>query len=256
MEFCREIIPTPNELFLILRSTEFQDNIWKQNDIIQYSSACGHNEHIAADFHIYIFQNEDLAIEYFHNCKGKLLKTIGLKCYEEVDITEEILIEKGTEINMPIMPYLITNTVSKWNDILDLPNKGFSIFNTKITSSIRSNTIFQYKEFIIVSSAPWLHSILFAYTMYEKIKQKTYDITNLLNETDLDDSNDYIDTINEMDMISLKKKLRRCAVCDKYPSNILQKWKICGKCKKKTYCSTECQTMDWPIHKQECSSSN
>lgn len=43
-----------------------------------------------------------------------------------------------------------------------------------------------------------------------------------------------------------------CVTCDKTSSNDV-KIKKCGHCKTVGYCSIECQTKDWPNHKQKCS---
>ena len=40
-----------------------------------------------------------------------------------------------------------------------------------------------------------------------------------------------------------------CARCQKPP---VQKHLLCGRCKRVTYCSKDCQTVHWPIHKQQC----
>ncbi|KAJ7064901.1 hypothetical protein C8F01DRAFT_780114 [Mycena amicta] len=42
-----------------------------------------------------------------------------------------------------------------------------------------------------------------------------------------------------------------CSVCYKTETKT-QKFQRCGKCKKQIYCSKECQTKDWPLHKTNC----
>jgi len=46
----------------------------------------------------------------------------------------------------------------------------------------------------------------------------------------------------------MKKKLRLCTNC-KTPSYNLKR---CSKCKKKWYCSVECQKKNWKFHKKNC----
>lgn len=46
--------------------------------------------------------------------------------------------------------------------------------------------------------------------------------------------------------VQLEKEV--CATCREYTEDI----KVCGKCKKRQYCSVECQRKDWRTHKQFC----
>jgi len=44
----------------------------------------------------------------------------------------------------------------------------------------------------------------------------------------------------------------QCNVCRRYDKDIHIQFKYCGACKKKAYCSKECQQADWKEHKREC----
>ena len=46
----------------------------------------------------------------------------------------------------------------------------------------------------------------------------------------------------------LEVRLRTCAVCSKVDFR-MQK---CGRCKSTHYCSSSCQSKDWPVHKLSC----
>jgi hypothetical protein len=61
--------------------------------------------------------------------------------------------------------------------------------------------------------------------------------------TDVDND---IDSSEETEFISIEPK--NCVICNK-PTN-----KRCSRCKNCSYCSKDCQTVDWPIHKLLCSS--
>ena len=46
-------------------------------------------------------------------------------------------------------------------------------------------------------------------------------------------------------------RIRTCAACGKREKR-LRSMKRCGKCHASFYCSTDCQRLDWPTHKQSC----
>ena len=47
-----------------------------------------------------------------------------------------------------------------------------------------------------------------------------------------------------------------CHTCKKFPSDPASPWSKCSRCKRVCYCSTACQTKDWPAHRNACHSSN
>ena len=47
-----------------------------------------------------------------------------------------------------------------------------------------------------------------------------------------------------------------CHTCKKFPSDPTSPWSKCSRCKRVCYCSTACQTKDWPAHRNACHSSN
>jgi ankyrin repeat protein len=67
-----------------------------------------------------------------------------------------------------------------------------------------------------------------------------------------------VDTNNSDDlraaMLVPAKKRRRCEQCGTTTTG--QKMKKCGACKTVYYCNRECQTANWPLHKQVCSASD
>jgi hypothetical protein len=50
------------------------------------------------------------------------------------------------------------------------------------------------------------------------------------------------------DMLSMVQ----CQVCKKIPPDPNKLWPKCSQCKRVNYCSTKCQTQDWPNHKKSC----
>jgi hypothetical protein len=43
-----------------------------------------------------------------------------------------------------------------------------------------------------------------------------------------------------------------CAFCEESPERAAMKLSLCGRCRKVSYCSVDCQTAHWPVHKRMC----
>ncbi|GAA5853607.1 hypothetical protein JCM5353_004262 [Sporobolomyces roseus] len=54
-------------------------------------------------------------------------------------------------------------------------------------------------------------------------------------------------------LLNDKQILQTCTFCERVEGvNEVERFKRCGKCKRRFYCSPEHQTLDWPTHKPNC----
>lgn len=243
--FCKKILPNLDD-FHFMKTTDNCYSISKSSESIVYSAAFGQHDYLDAFFSIHIFDNAKKAQDSFYKDKPKYLKTCGLKCYQELEVNYKN-IDKSKPYKDDDVSDLISEVCQKWKSIKS--PKYCSVYNENITKSINCNVVFLYNEFIIVSTTCWVYTILFAHLIYTRLQKesalKQFKVNHII--PDFDDS-----PYHHIELNMVKTELRACSVCNRKPRSILEKWKLCARCKKTVYCSTNCQTCDWPTHKHVC----